>query len=82
MGALSLEFKFRLGRRSEYALLGGNSSLAGSGLASVFGPQQCYYCEMFPGMIHGEVGTIKQFSFCWYISKGENICDELSLSNL
>lgn len=34
-------------------LLRGNSSLAGSGLASVFGHQQCYYCEMFPGMIHG-----------------------------
>lgn len=27
-------------------------------------------------------GTIKQFSFCWYISKGENMGDELSLSDL
>lgn len=28
------------------------------------------------------VGIMKQFSFCWYISKSENICDDLSLSNL
>lgn len=80
--ALSLVmFKFRLCRTSEYALLRGSPSLAGGGLAAIFGYQRCCN-EMFPGMIHRGFKAIKHLGFCWYNAWGENICDELSLSKL